>query len=56
MTKKIQKINPVAKSLRESTYRSRVIQDKRKTHRDKQHKKEIRDAKTSQDTRRDQDV
>jgi len=50
MIKKIQKINPIAKSLRDNLYRKRVIQDKRKKQQDKLHKKEIRDAKTPQDS------
>ena len=50
MRKKIDKINPIAKSLRDNLYRKRVIQDKRRGEQDKQAKKEIRDAKTSQDS------
>jgi|TARA_R100001509_G_scaffold128163_1_gene81618 hypothetical protein len=50
MIKKIEKINPIAKSLRDRLYRKRVIQDKREKQRDKLHKKDIRDGKTSQDS------
>ena len=50
MKNKIEKINPIAKSLRDSLYRKRVIQDKRRKQRDKEHKKEIQDGKTSQNT------
>ena len=50
MRKKIDKINPIAKTLRDNLYRKRVIQDKRRGEQDKQAKKEIRDAKTSQDS------
>ena len=50
MRKKIDKINPIAETLRDNLYRKRVIQDKRRDEQDKQAKKEIRDAKTSQDS------
>jgi hypothetical protein len=46
--KKINKINPIAKQL--PKYGKRVIPDKRKTLEEKQAKKEIKDAKTDQDT------
>ena len=50
MRKKIDKINPIAKTLRDNMYRKRVVQDKRKGEQDKRAKKEIRDAKTTQDS------
>ena len=50
MKKKIEKINPIAKSLRDSLYRKRIIQDKRSREKDKLHKKEIKDGTTSQDS------
>ena len=48
--KKINKINPVAKSLREPNYRSKLVPDKRRQKKDKQADKEVRDAKTQQDS------
>lgn len=50
MKKKIEKINPIAKSLRDTLYRKRVIQDKRRRVQDKQHKKDMKDGKTTQDS------
>ena len=50
MRKKIDKINPIAKTLRDNLYRKRVVQDKRRGEQDKRAKKEIRDAKTPQDS------
>jgi hypothetical protein len=50
MRKKIDKINPIAKTLRDSLYRKRIVQDKRKGEQVKRAKKEIRDAKTTQDS------
>tara|TARA_R100000700_G_C3133971_1_gene118079 strand:+ start:577 stop:729 length:153 start_codon:yes stop_codon:yes gene_type:complete len=50
MIKKIEKINPIAKSLRDNLYRKRVIQDKREKQKKKTHEKEIRDGKTPQDS------
>jgi len=46
--KKINKINPIAKEL--PKYGKRVIPDKRRDKEDKRVTKEIRDAKTKQDT------
>ena len=46
--KKINKINPIAKEL--PKYGKRVIPDKRRDKEDKLVTKEIRDAKTKQDT------
>ena len=48
--KKVNKINPIAKSLREPNYRSKLVPDKRRQKKDKQADKEVRDAKTQQDT------
>ena len=46
--KKINKINPIAKQL--PKFSKQVIPDKRQSNKDKLHRKEIRDAKTKQDT------
>ena len=46
--KKITKINPIAKEL--PKYGKRVVPDKRRDKSDKEARKEIRDAKTKQDT------
>lgn len=47
--KKHIKINPVAKSLREPSYRNRTIPNKKKNKLGKQLDKELRDAKTTED-------
>lgn len=44
------KINPIAKTLREPSYRKRVVPSKKRDKLDKQASKEARDAKTEQDT------
>ena len=45
--KKINKINPIAKELRK--FGKQVIPDKRNTLKDKEAKKDIKEAKTAQD-------
>tara|TARA_R100001460_G_scaffold107774_2_gene157071 strand:- start:445 stop:603 length:159 start_codon:yes stop_codon:yes gene_type:complete len=42
------KINPIAKLLRDKKYTNRVIPNKKKTKKDKLSEKELRDAKTKQ--------
>tara|TARA_R110000782_G_scaffold13249_4_gene39084 strand:- start:1567 stop:1716 length:150 start_codon:yes stop_codon:yes gene_type:complete len=44
------KINPIAKILRDKKYSKQVIPDKKKSNLDKLSEKEARDAKTKQDT------
>ena len=44
------KINPIAKTLRDKKYSKQVIPSKKKTNLDKLSEKEVRDAKTKQDT------
>ena len=43
------KINPIAKLLRDKNYSKKVIPNKKKSKKDKLSEKEIRDAKTKQD-------
>ena len=43
------KINPIAKLLRDKQYTKQVVPNKKKTKLDKLAKKELRDGKTSQD-------
>jgi hypothetical protein len=43
------KINPIAKLLRDKKYSKKVIPNKKKSKKDKLSEKEIRDAKTKQD-------
>jgi hypothetical protein len=47
--KKINKINPIAREL--PKFGKRVVPDKRRDKSEREAKKELRDAKTSQDTR-----
>jgi hypothetical protein len=47
---KINKINPIAKDLRDNKFRKRIVEDKRNKKREKEMKREIADAKTKQDT------
>ena len=44
------KINPIAKSLRDKQYNKQVIPSKKKSKLDKLSEKEARDAKTQQDS------
>ena len=44
------KINPIAKLLRDKRYSKQVVPNKKKSKLDKLVKKELRDGKTSQDT------
>lgn len=44
------KINPIAKSLRDKQYTKQVIPNKKKSKLDKLSEKEARDAKTQQDS------
>ena len=44
------KINPIAKLLRDKKYQKQVVPSKRKDKLDKLAKKELNDAKTKQDT------
>jgi len=44
------KINPIAKSLRDKQYSKQVIPSKKKSKLDKLSEKEARDAKTQQDS------
>ena len=44
------KINPIAKSLRDKQYTKQVIPNKKKSKLDKLSEKEARDAKTKQDS------
>ena len=44
------KINPIAKLLRDKKYQKQVVPNKRKDKLDKLAKKELNDAKTKQDT------
>ena len=44
------KINPIAKTLRDKKYSKQVIPSKKKVNLDKLSEKEARDAKTKQDT------
>lgn len=44
------KINPIAKSLRDKKYNKQVIPNKKKSKLDKLSEKEARDAKTQQDS------
>lgn len=44
------KINPIAKLLRDKQYSKQVVPNKKKSKLDKLVKKELRDGKTSQDT------
>ena len=44
------KINPIAKTLRDKKYSKQVIPSKKKANLDKLSEKEARDAKTKQDT------
>lgn len=43
------KINPIAKLLRDKQYTKQIVPNKKKTKLDKLAKKELRDGKTSQD-------
>jgi hypothetical protein len=45
----INKINPIAKSLRDRKYNKQVIPNKKKSKLDKLSKKELRDGKTTED-------
>jgi hypothetical protein len=45
----INKINPIAKLLRDNKYSKKVIPNKKKSKKDKLSEKELRDAKTKQD-------
>ena len=44
---KIKKINPIAKSLRDDKYRSKVVPDRRRKKLEKEQRKEITDGATS---------
>ena len=44
------KINPIAKILRDKKYQKQIIPNKKKDNLDKLSKKDARDAKTKQDT------
>ena len=48
--KTINKINPIAKYLRDKRYSKQVIPNKKKNKLDKLSEKEMRDAKTKQDS------
>ena len=50
------KINPIAKILRDKKYQKQVIPNKKKDNLDKLSKKDARDAKTKQDTWTHQDL
>ena len=50
------KINPIAKTLRDKKYSKQVIPSKKKDNLDKLSEKEARDAKTKQDTCTHQDL
>ena len=50
------KINPIAKILRDKKYSKQVIPSKKKANLDKLSEKEARDAKTKQDTWTHQDI
>jgi len=45
---KINKINPIAKLLRDSKYKNKTIPNKKKSNLDKLARKEMEDAKTTQ--------
>ena len=47
---KINKINPIAKILRDKSYQQRIINNKKRKKLDKIINKEVNDAKTKQDT------
>tara|TARA_Y100000592_G_C5292156_1_gene231376 strand:- start:295 stop:444 length:150 start_codon:yes stop_codon:yes gene_type:complete len=44
---KINKINPIAKSLRDDKYRNKVVPDKRRKKIEKEQRKEMKDGTTS---------
>jgi hypothetical protein len=44
---KINKINPIAKSLRDDKYRNKVVPDKRRNKIEKEQRKEMKDGTTS---------
>ena len=44
------KINPIAKTLKDKKYQKQVVPNKKKDNLDKLSKKDARDAKTKQDT------
>ena len=52
--KKISKINPIAREL--PKFGKRIVPDKRRDKSEREAKKEIRDAKTTQDSGKDQDI
>lgn len=52
--KKINKINPIARELHK--FGKRVVPDKRRDKSEREAKREIRDAKTAQDSGKNQDV